>query len=370
MLAAGDVISITPADKRRPPVEVLEDMLRGPRNWQPCPVFLGPVETAFRVLADTQAVNVAVDFDSLHTSQDFKKLTASIFGQDIADTTICPTVPRLRNLVHCGQQCQAVLATTTRISRIPIPPGRVLPLQHIIFLDLRPILQEVTWVLAQEGQVNLPQLCEQFLVDAPEGYCVSFKDGLVRPLDTQEIVTVPHGGVLVVEFVLEYIEDSSEHFDDSDAPDNQDTEAQESSSSSSESASSNGQQCREPGMHQQFFYPRIIPVWLQPSEKWATFLALPAWDPVQEDEEFQLHSGICITILPRGWFVTWAIEGWVNVYRLSCTVLACIRDGFILRPADYRGCFCLLGQSFNQLEVDLPVVKVIPVTSSMRLWTF
>ena len=528
MLAAGDVISITPADKRRPPVEVLEDMLRGPRNWQPCPVFLGPVETAFRVLADTQAVNVAVDFDSLHTSQDFKKLTASIFGQDIADTTICPTVPRLRNLVHCGQQCQAVLATTTRISRIPIPPGRVLPLQHIIFLDLRPILQEVTWVLAQEGQVNLPQLCEQFLVDAPEGYCVSFKDGLVRPLDTQEIVTVPHGGVLVVEFVLEYIEDSSEHFDDSDAPDNQDTEAQESSSSSSESASSNGQQCREPGMHQirgnrslsrsrsprantphaedscclskpclsktaicdgvswsgvfaqlaryapldsvilrcasqpiatfctprqlklltepaptttaaeaalnavrriarrfeeawpylpagapprvplpgdpyyiglqtdiglslltaallspdtqieqvevwlqhpievdaacaeiqryrdplrQFFYPRIIPVWLQPSEKWATFLALPAWvgesipicvdarlydgrvfacvcpatvdrftilhaagilgqpvdvhtpfseDPVQEDEEFQLHSGICITILPRG----------------------------------------------------------------------
>ncbi|CAE7843801.1 eif3k [Symbiodinium necroappetens] len=100
-----------------------------------------------------------------------------------------------------------------------------------------------------------------------------------------------------------------------------------------------------------FFFPSLIPVWPQPSEKWATFLALPAWagegiiicidarqydgrvfscacplvadrftilhaagllgqpvdvhtpflaEPVGEEEDLQLQLGLCITIMPRG----------------------------------------------------------------------
>ena len=101
----------------------------------------------------------------------------------------------------------------------------------------------------------------------------------------------------------------------------------------------------------QFFYPRLVPVWPQPSEKWATFLALPPWEggnipicidarqydgrvfacvcpatvdrftllyaaglagqpvdvhspfseaPIGNDDDVQLHPGLCITLLPRG----------------------------------------------------------------------
>ena len=100
-----------------------------------------------------------------------------------------------------------------------------------------------------------------------------------------------------------------------------------------------------------FLFPSLIPVWPQPSERWATFLALPAWagdgiiicidarhhdgrvfacvcpetadrftilhaagllgqpvdvhtpfltEPVGEEEDIQLQPGLCITIMPRG----------------------------------------------------------------------
>ena len=171
-LAAGDVITIVPSDAAWPAPAVLEDMLLGPRNWQPCTLFPGPLDSAFQVLSDRQDITVAIDFDSLQSSDDFRSFAAAILGFDPASTTVCPTIPRIQNLLQCGQKCQAVIAITTRISRIPIPPGRLLPRQHVIFLDCRPILQEVTWLLAREGHVNLQTLREQYAVDAPEGYSV------------------------------------------------------------------------------------------------------------------------------------------------------------------------------------------------------
>ena len=132
--AAGDVVTLVPSGVPWPRFADLAEMLLGPRNWQTCPLFTGPIDNAFRVLSDTHDLTVAIDFDALRSSGEFRDFAATILGLDPHRITVCPTRLRIRNLLHCGQRCQAVLALTTRISRIPIPPGRLLPAQHVIFL--------------------------------------------------------------------------------------------------------------------------------------------------------------------------------------------------------------------------------------------
>ena len=91
----------------------------------------------------------------------------------------------------------------------------------------------MTWLLAQEGRVDLQALSDQYGADAPEGYCVNIKDSQLCPLESREVLTVAHGGMLVLEFTLEFLEDSG-HSQDQDSPQSGDEEGDESSSSTSD----------------------------------------------------------------------------------------------------------------------------------------
>ncbi|CAE7939811.1 unnamed protein product, partial [Symbiodinium sp. KB8] len=160
----------------------------------------------------------------------------------------------------------------------------------------------------EEGRVDLQALSDQYGADAPEGYCVNIKDSQLCPLESREVLTVAHGGMLVLEFTLEFLEDSG-HSQDQDSPQSGDEEGDESSSSTSDpdAESTDRERTGDP------YYVGVQSVWLpHPVEVnaacaeiqryrdalWATFLALPAW--AGEEEDIQLQPGLCITIMPRG----------------------------------------------------------------------
>ena len=52
---------------------------------------------------------------------------------------------------HLGWHCDAVFVAAEAINRTPVPPGRLQTRQHIVFLDMRLLLQHFDWQLAPHG---------------------------------------------------------------------------------------------------------------------------------------------------------------------------------------------------------------------------
>ena len=220
MLHHGATITILPPDKVFRPGQTLEQMLRSPAGWQlPCPVFEGPDEHAFAFLSDGAWKAIHVDLLQATNSAMIKQLAADHFQYQLERTTVCPSKPRLLDVMVRGQLCRAVLTATEQISRIPVPPGRLLPSQHILFIDERRLLCDISWRLVPRGFLNLSKLIVELQAKVPTGYAVEVRGATVVHRGRRTLLQV-EPGQLITAICVEDPPATADHQDSSsDGPD-------------------------------------------------------------------------------------------------------------------------------------------------------
>ena len=198
----GMTVFILPFGRAFPPRATFAQLLESHRNWvMPCPLFTGPHEAAFCVLSDGGQQVIAVNMEDIHSPQDFKQIAAERLQYSLERTTSCPSVPRVTDLDVLGVGCKALLAATERISRIPIPPGIWQPLQHMIFIDRRPIFLNCTWMQLTEGRLDERSFLAPYQEITPQGFYVQFRVLPPNMAPYEATGILPHGSLLVLEFV-------------------------------------------------------------------------------------------------------------------------------------------------------------------------
>ncbi|CAE7848430.1 unnamed protein product [Symbiodinium sp. KB8] len=124
-LHQGVLITILPSDFAFHHGGSLEARLSRDTGWAiPCPSFGGIEGPKFSILSDGLGAVLRVDLDVVTSSAFFKAEAARLFRFDSEKVTVCPSVPRLRNVSVRGDDCDALIVATESICRIPVPPGR------------------------------------------------------------------------------------------------------------------------------------------------------------------------------------------------------------------------------------------------------
>ncbi|CAE7375700.1 unnamed protein product [Symbiodinium sp. CCMP2456] len=174
----GSLIRILPAGAQTPVALRIEDLLVVGRQWTiPCPVYPGIQDTAFWTLSDAGHKLLPIAVRDSDSSAELKEATSRAFLYNIEQTTVCPSVPRVRDASYKGRDCAAILVSTESISRLPIPPGLPLHRQHVIILDERLLLRDFSWRLAAQGVVDFDSLTQEYQAFAPEGYAININGG-------------------------------------------------------------------------------------------------------------------------------------------------------------------------------------------------
>ena len=159
----GDTIKLVPSGGLPPVPVALEDMLRDHYDWMyPGPALLGPSLAAVLALSDGFPKVISVNVDEDTSSEDFLARVADIFGYNLDRVFVCQALPRIDNLAVLGQKCDSALVVTESVPQIPIPPGRLRPALHILLLDARYLLRDVTWITAPHGRVDVATVVAPF----------------------------------------------------------------------------------------------------------------------------------------------------------------------------------------------------------------
>ena len=107
-------------------------------------------------------------------------------------------------------------------------------MKHIVFIDRRPILKDVVWVLATLGILDVDRLLRDLQDTVPFGHSLSLTGGRRETREERNYVKVAHGEVLV----LKYVEDlpsvgPAVSEDDDESSEESDSEGNDSGGSSS-----------------------------------------------------------------------------------------------------------------------------------------
>ena len=200
----GATVSFVPAGGALSRMSTLTHMLASTRGWHmPCPYFGGRTGTSLLVLSDTDRQVVDIDVNIVQSTADFKRVAVALFNYSLHLLTVCPSTPRLDDVSELGQDCHAIVAATERVPRIPIPPGRWQPSQHLVFLDRRPLLQSCTWFLARAGRICYDSLISPYSATAPVGFVVEVRGGGALHDRDSPYLIVPHGTILELSYVSE-----------------------------------------------------------------------------------------------------------------------------------------------------------------------
>ena len=242
-LQLGDTVTVLPADFRYMPGHSLSSMLQRSWGWaNPCPTFGGVEGPIFCLLSEESRALLRVNLDTITTSAFFKQEAARLMRYELHKVTVCPTVPRLRNFAHRGNHCEAIVAATENISRIPVPPGRLLPRQYILFLDKRLLLLSVTWLTVPHGVLDYDKFLRSVQDLAPAGYSVSIQGGRLEHKGVRNFLHITHGEVLL----CSPVKNLSDHPLCSDT-DGYPSDAADECSSSSSDSDSPSPSTRKPG---------------------------------------------------------------------------------------------------------------------------
>ena len=203
---AGDTVFVRQTAVPLPPPVALADMLRDRHDWHyPCPSFEGPHLVAFLLLTDEGSRVVAIDPDEVSTTAAFRAEVERILGYDRRNTAVCPIQPRLVDLSVLGQRCKSVVAVTQIVLNPPPSTLQASPPLHVVFLDARLLLKDISWVVAAEGLIEIPAVLECFQQDAPFGFSVEATGVPTEILDGSDYFRAPHGSCVR----LTYVQDSS-----------------------------------------------------------------------------------------------------------------------------------------------------------------
>ncbi|OLP92715.1 hypothetical protein AK812_SmicGene25476 [Symbiodinium microadriaticum] len=196
-LQLGITVTVLPSDFDFRPGHSLEMMLQRDGGWAfPCPTFGGLEGPNFLILSDGLRRVLAVDETRATSSAYLKQEAVRLFRYEEYKVTVCPTVPRTRDATHLGWHCDAVFVAAEAINRTPVPPGRLQTRQHIVFLDMRLLLQHFDWQLAPHGVLDKDKLSRRLQTFAPEGFSVSVHGGRSEHRGVRTFLHVAHGEVL------------------------------------------------------------------------------------------------------------------------------------------------------------------------------
>ena len=218
----GGLLVVVLPNVRPDPRFSLSQLLTGLAEWHLHSPFLeANPSTDFLMISDGGCRVLPVDLDGTTTSERFKHVAAEAFLYSVDKTTICPTLPRMVDVAQLGRDCQAVVAATEQICRIPIPPGRLRAKQHLVFLDCRLLLADMTWRLVPHGVLELSCLETDYQERVPFGHSLSVTGGRRESRGYREFIHVAHGEVLGLRFV-EHLPSTGVFPDDSSSDGGQD----------------------------------------------------------------------------------------------------------------------------------------------------
>ncbi|OLQ14158.1 hypothetical protein AK812_SmicGene1724 [Symbiodinium microadriaticum] len=253
----GGSVVIVPPGVREEPRFPLHQLLQGLAEWDRHTPFLNRgISTEFLMLSDGLPRVLPVDLDGITNSARLKAAAAEAFRFDVDKITVCPAIPRIRDLAYLGRECQAVLAATESICRIPVPPGRLMVRQHMAFLDMRLLLADVSWLLAPHGVLEVARLERDILPRVPFGHSLSITGGRRESRGYREFIHVAHGELLSFCFVENRPSDASFPFDspsgqppsdqEDPPPDEDEEESDSAPSDSTRSSPARSQRSRSP----------------------------------------------------------------------------------------------------------------------------
>ncbi|CAE7459879.1 unnamed protein product [Symbiodinium sp. KB8] len=197
---SGDLVQISPHGAQPPDPVALEDMLRHREGWDTlCPHFNGPHPLAFFVLSDGGHSTIVVDPDQVRSSADFREEAARVFKYR-NKVAVYPSMPQIDDLAVLGQQCKTALVATEKVLRFPIPPGR-LPRRHVLLLDARFLLRDITWITADNGLIAVQTIADHFQEYTPPGYCVNVTGAPTESHDGRSFLRAAQGTLLRLTFV-------------------------------------------------------------------------------------------------------------------------------------------------------------------------
>ena len=198
----GDTVLILPAGGQPSPPVRFADMLRDTHDWiSPCPIYGGPHFPAFCVLSDGGCKVVLVDVDSVRSFSDFRRLAATELQYRSGQVLVSSSQPRVSDLEVPGQYCKAILVATEHVLRIQIPPGRLSMLRTIAFVDRRCLLQSFTWVVAEQGLLDLDRFLEPYHAEAPAGYSASLTGAPTELRCGRPFLRIAQGTHLTITYV-------------------------------------------------------------------------------------------------------------------------------------------------------------------------
>ena len=197
----GDLVTILPSGASVPEVESLEDRLKDSSKWASHrPASFITADPGFRVLTDGGERFVRFEPQAHIGVESFRAHVAQLLQYPLHCTVVKPTAPRVRNSLFQGFPCRGVVLASAQLPYLPVPPGRVLPVSTVYFLDLRPILLGFQYGTARAGKVLLQALEQRFSEGLPEGYSVLVHGGCPALEQAETVLYVSDREVLRVEF--------------------------------------------------------------------------------------------------------------------------------------------------------------------------
>ena len=171
-LVPGMAISVVPPLEGAPICYDLPDRLVTTQGWNHEAELPGPRNffgTSFRVLTDAWPLNFQIQSGRRgHFRAD---LTAAL-GAAEHRLSIRASRPRLLDVCSYGLWTTSLLVATEQIHPVPFPPARRVETRIILILDLRKILQGITWQLVERDTVSLSDIAATFFVQCPFGHKV------------------------------------------------------------------------------------------------------------------------------------------------------------------------------------------------------
>ena len=174
-------------------------MLLSADNWLREPFIpAGPDGRYFFLLTD--GIPVCYSVVRPHAGS-FREEVAAALQYATGRTTMQAAIPPISDFSHQGVECEKVVVFTERVSRIPIPPGRPLAPQYVVFLDQRAILRGLDWLLAERGRVSLDTLQGRYADAVPPFFKLAIDGGVWEDTAAGTIIQVTSGESLCISFV-------------------------------------------------------------------------------------------------------------------------------------------------------------------------
>ena len=189
---AGCIFFVNPWDPARIG-HMLPVMLQTSHGWEANPRFPSPafdrrfccvLERGYRLLTWP-----------VRSRRHHLEVLADAYDLDPAQLTAQQAHPQLDDVVLDGYPCVGVVAVTDRISRLRIPPGRLIPQVSAILIDARPIFMGFVLTHATEGKASHAELAQELSIFMPEGLEVRIHGA---PVDDHRNLVVRPGHVLTV----------------------------------------------------------------------------------------------------------------------------------------------------------------------------